>query len=406
MRNYKRIIALGLTFALTIAMMGCGKEEGTVETAKTEMEEGKTGDTEKSEAGETIKIGYVNDLTGDGAGWGVPGMRGAQMAADEINANGGLLGRQIELIIQDGRGDPQDSVNAFNKLIGDGCIAVVGTTTSGPNIAMAPIADAAEIPLVGLGCSNELVTVDESGNIHPYSFRVSCIDNYLGTALGTYLADKGYKTAGILINQGDAYSVGISEAFVKSYEEAGGEVVIQENAYDTDSDFRAQLTNIKAAEPEVFVIPWVYTYVALISQQARELGLDMQYAGTDAWDVFDLGTMANGALEGAFYCGKQTFVSEESLAFKDKYLAAYPEETECGGESLLGWDAVSWLGKAITETNSVVPADIRDYLENTKNYDGLAGEFSVDEFHNLKIELCVYGIENNERTIVDFIGVE
>lgn len=389
MKNYKQIIAVFLVVAMMFGIAACGKAEVSEKKEDT-----------------CIKIGYVNDLTGDGAGWGVPAMRGAQMAVDEINANGGLLGKQVELITQDGRGDPQDSVTAFNKLIGDGCIAVVGTTTSGPNIAMAPITDTVKIPLVGLGCSHESVTVDENGKVHPYSFRVTCIDTYVGTALGKYLAEKGYATAGVLVNQGDAYTVGISEAFVKAYEEAGGKVIIQENAYDTDSDFRAQLTNIKAADPEVFVFPWVYTYAALIAQQAKELGLDMQYVGTDAWDVFDLGTMANGALEGAFYCSKQTFISEESLAFKDKYLKAYPEETECGGESLLGWDAVNWIAKAITEKNSTDPDDIRDYLENTKNYDGLVGEFSVDEFHNLEIELCIYGIENNQRVVKDFIGVD
>lgn len=389
----KKLLACILAFAMLFALAACGT------TGKTET----TGDDGASTT--SIILGYVNDLTGDGAGWGIPGMRGAQMAIDEINAKGGVLGRQVKLLIEDGMGDPQDSVTAFNKLIDAGCVAVVGTTTSGPNIAMAPIADEAGIPLIGLGCSNELVTVDETGNLHPYSFRVTCIDSYMGTALARYLIAKNHKTCGILLNQSDAYSVGVGGAFAAEYKALGGDVIISENAYSTDSDFRAQLTNIKAASPDVLVLPWAYTYVALIAQQAAELGLDIQMAGTDGWDVYNLGEMAKGALEGAFYCTKQLFISKESLAFKDKYLSIYTEETECGGEALLGWDAVQWVCKAIEESGSADPATIRDYLENTKNYEGMIGEFSVNEHHNLELALCICTIENEGRVVTDFIEV-
>lgn len=390
MKNYKSMVAMLLALVMILCVAACGKNE-TVEDG---------------DDSEPIKIGYVNDLTGDGAGWGVPAMRGAEMAVAEINANGGLLGREVQLIVQDGRGDPQDSVTALNKLIGDECVAVVGTTTSGPNIAMAPVADGAEVPLLGLGCSNEQVTVDENGNLHPYSFRLTYIDSFSGEALAKYLYAEGYKTAGVLINQGDAYSVGVTDAFIDAYEAIGGKIVVEEDAYDTDSDFRAQLTNIKAADPEVFVFNWSYTYAALIAQQAKEMGLEMQYAGTDGWDVYNLAEMANGALEGAFYCARATFLSDESLEFKQKYFDAYPEETECGSESLLGCEAINWLAKAITEKNSADPKDIRDYLENTTYYESeLLGDFSVNEFHNLEIELVAYEIKDGERIVRDYISI-
>lgn len=386
----KKLLALLLALVMVASLAACGSSGGS---------------SKGDDPSAPIKLGYVNDLTGDGAGWGIPGMRGAQMAVEQINADGGILGRQVQLLVEDGQGDPQDSVTAFNKLIDEGCVAVIGTTTSGPNIAMAPVADNAKIPLVGLGCSNELVTVDENGNLHPYSFRVTCIDSYMGTALARYLIEKGYKTCGLLINQSDANSVGVAAAIAAEFEELGGKVVISEDAYSTDSDFRAQLTNIKAADPEVFIFPWAYTYAALIAQQAKELGLDMQFAGTDGWAVFNVGEMAKGALEGAFYCNRQLFTSEESLEFKDRYLETYPAETECGSESLLGWDAVQWVCQAISESGTTDSEAIINYLANTKDYTGLIGNFSVDPKHNLEVDLCIWTIEGDGGVITDYIEV-
>ena len=130
-------------------------------------------------AGDTIKIGYVSALSGDTALWGQAGLNGMLLTMEKINAAGGVLGRKIEIIGLDGRGDQQDSGNAYNKLVDEyKVVAVVGTNFSSCNIPMASVADQKKVPLIATAASNELVTVDGNGNLHPYSFRLCFIDSF------------------------------------------------------------------------------------------------------------------------------------------------------------------------------------------------------------------------------------
>ena len=195
MKSMKKIFAVTAAVALLVtSLAGCGS------SAPAGGDSGSTPAGNSGAApsgGDTIKIGYVSALSGDTALWGQAGLNGMKLTAEEINANGGVLGKQIEIIGLDGMGQPMDSVNAYNKLVDEhGVVAVVGTNFSSCNIAMAPVANQKKVPLIATAASNELVTVDESGNLHPYSFRIGFIDSFQGKVLAKYAVEKlGIKSA-------------------------------------------------------------------------------------------------------------------------------------------------------------------------------------------------------------------
>ena len=340
---------------------------------------------------EPIRVGYVSGLTGSGALWGTNGMRGTEIAVDEINAAGGVLGRQIELISMDGKGDPQDSVLAFTKLIDEnGIIACIGTTFSNCNIAMTPIANSRKVPLIATAASSALVTVDENGVLQPYSFRIGFIDPFQGE-VDASLAYKelGLTKAGVIYDMGDSYSTGIAEAFVENFEALGGTIVGNEQARSGDNDFRAQLSKLAKADMEVLFIPWNYNDVVLIAQQAREMGITCQLLGADGWDSSELIEMAPEALEGSYYCARTSFTDPITADFREEYIKRFNEEPH--SESLTGYDSLYWLVQCINEVGSVDTEAIRDALENTTSFEGLMGPMSIDpETHNPDRALSIY----------------
>ncbi len=341
--------------------------------------------------GEPIYVGYIDSLTGAGTLWGTNGLRGTEMAAEEINAAGGVLGRQIKVVSMDGKGDPQDCVLAFNKLIDEyNIVACIGTTYSNCNIAMTPIANAKKVPLIGTAASSALVTVDENGNLQPYSFRIGFIDPFQGE-VDASLAYKelGLKVAGVLYDVGDSCSTGIAEAFMENFKALGGEVANVEQARTGDNDFRAQLSAIAKANVDVLFLPWNYNDVALIAQQARELGITCTMIGADGWDSAELIQMAPDALEGCYYCARTSFNDPITDDFHAKYVEIYNEEPH--SQSLTGYDSLYWLVQCINQTGGLDTEAIRDALENTTHFEGLMGVMSIDPAtHNPDRALSIF----------------
>ncbi len=398
----KKPIALFIALSMAAGLFaGCGKTSPAPASTQ-EAGSGSTAATESAPAsGDTIKIGYVSALSGDTALWGQAGLNGMLLTAEKINAAGGVLGKQIEIIGLDGRGEPQDSVNAYNKLVDEHkVVAVVGTNFSSCNIPIAAVADQKKVPVVATAASNELVTVDENGKLHPYSFRLCFIDSFQGGKMAEYVLNKGMKNAAILINKGDSYSTGVSQYTIDAFQAGGGTIVAKEEGNSGDNDYRAQLTKIAQANPEVLFIPWIYSDVALIAKQARELGLTCQFVGYDGWDSMELGAMAEGALEGAFYCSRPGFSLPEAKAYGDEYQAKFNIGLE--GECLFGNDGLMWIVQCIEEAGSVDPQAIRDRLENTTSFKGLIGEMSVDPAtHNPQRELAIFEIKGNENVFIE-----
>ena len=352
-----------------------------------------------------IRIGYVGALSGDTSLWGQTGLNGLLLTAEKINAEVGVLGKKIEIIGLDGRGEPQDSVNALNRLIDEYQVAaVVGTNFSSCNIPMAAVADRKKVPIIGTAASNELVTVDENGKLHPYSFRMCFIDSFLGTKMGEYALSLDLKRVAFLVNQSDAYSVNVSQYTVDAVQAGGGQVVAQEAAGGGDTEFKPQLTRIGAANPDVLFLPWTNpNTISLIARQARELGLPFRIYGYDGWDSMELPALAAGSLEGQRFGSRIGFNTPEARAYGAEYQAKFNMALEA--ECLFTNDALRWLVQAINEAQSAAPTAIRDRLEGTKSFTGLMGQMSIDpSTHNPSRELAIFEIQGAQEVFLEIFN--
>ncbi len=330
-----------------------------------------------------IKIGYIGDLSGSTAVWGQAGLNGALLTAEEINANGGILGRQVQIVSADGRGQAADSVNALNKLIDqDNVLAVIGTNFSSCNIAMAPIADSKHVPLLATAASNPKVTVDKDGNLLPYSFRIGFIDPFQGEVLANFAYNElNAKTAAVITNMADDYSVGLSTYFENQFTSLGGSIVSKVEGQSGDNDYRAQLSQVAATNPDILMIPWTYKDVAMIANQARELGITATFIGGDGWDSTDLLTMAGAALEGGYYTSQASYANEVTKPFAEAYTAKFGITPET--EALFTHDGLYWIKDAFERAGQIDSVALRDALENTTSFTGLMGEMAIDpKTHN------------------------
>lgn len=350
-----------------------------------------------------ILIGYVGALSGDTALWGQAGLNGMELTAKKINEEGGILGREVKIIGLDGKGVPDDSVTAYKKLVEeDKVCAVVGTNFSSCNIPIAAVADELEVPVIATAASNEQVTVDSDGKLHPYSFRLCFIDSYMGYLAGNYAYNElGLKTCAVIEDITDSYSTSVGNYMVDTFQNLGGELVASEEAQNGDNDFRAQLAKIAAAQPDVLFIPWNYENVCLIAQQARELGIASVLFGADGWDTSELTDLANGSLEGCYYISRPGFNLPEAAAYGEEYSKEYNVDLE--SECLYGNDGVMWIKQAIETAGSDDPKAIRDALENTESFDGLLGHMSVDPAtHNPTRDAAVFTIKDDK---VEYVGI-
>ncbi|MCI9577687.1 MAG: ABC transporter substrate-binding protein [Oscillibacter sp.] len=393
----KKLLSLVLAMLMMASLAACGGDSGSSTGGGGASSGGGSGSSGGSDSG-TIKIGYISDLTGATSLWGQAGLDGAMLAVEDVNAAGGVLGRQIEVVGMDGKGEPADSVSALRKLIEDnGIVASIGTNFSSCNIPMASVADEMKVPILGTATSNELVTIDESGNLHPYSFRMCFIDSFLGTAAGTYAATtKGYKTAALLTVAGNTNSEGVGQFTAEAFEANGGTLVANEQCQESDTDFRAQMSNIAGKNPDVlFIIMNDYSKIALAAQQAREMGLTCQFMGHDGWDSGELASAANGALEGSCFLSRIGFNSEAGKAMSERYQEVYPNkglETEI----LFGYDGVMWVVDAINRAGSADPVAVRDALEATEVFEGLIGTLVMDPAtHNPSMDCAIFECEND-----------
>ena len=371
----KKALALVLAVVMVFALAACGQKKE-----------------------DTIKIGYVGDLSGATALWGNAGKFGAMEAIEEINAAGGVLGKKLELVAMDGKGEAADSVSALRKLITDEhIVAEIGTNFSSCNIPMAAVADELKVPIIGTAASNELVTVDENGNLHPYSFRMCFLDNYIGTVIGTYATkDLGFTKGALLTVQGDTNSESVGQFIKEAFEKNGGTIVSEQQTPGTDLEFRAQLGNFKTADPEIiFVVMNDYAKNAAFAKQAREMEINCMLMGHDGWDSNELPAAAEGTLDGCQNVTRIGFAMPEALAFGEKIVAKYGGtlETEC----LFGRDGVYWIKDAIERAGSADPTAIRDALEATDVFNGLIGTLVMNPADHNPVMACeVFEFQTNE----------
>ena len=331
-------------------------------------------------AADPIKIGEFACLTGKDATFGQSQHKGIQLALEELNAAGGVLGRPIELITDDNQSKPGESATIAKKLISrDKVIAVLGEVTSGRSLEVAPLAQGAKIPMIATGATNPAVT--QKGN---YIFRVCFIDDFQGTVMAKFaLTDLKARKVATLTSVSSAYSVGLAQFFKETFTAGGGTVVAEQKFSEGDKDFRAQLTAIKAANVDAVFVPGYYTEAALIARQARSLGLAMPLFGGDGWESEKLLEIGGDALNNSYYSTHFTPENKEPgvAGFVKKFKARWNGETP-DAYAALGYDALYILVDAIKRAGGTDGPKLREALAATKNFSGASGSTTIDKDRN------------------------
>ena len=351
---------------------------------------GKSGEVAKPE---TIKIGGMAPLTGALAIYGVTTTNGAELAVKEINENGGVLGKKIEYVMLDTKGDSTEAVMAYNKLVDEKVAGIIGEVTSKPTLAVAEVAVQDNMPLITP--TGTQVDITEVG---PNIFRVCFTNPYQGKVLAITSKERlGADTVAVMLNNSSDYSDGIAKAFIEESEKLGMKVMGVEGYSDGDKDFRPQLTKLAAMNPDVILIPEYYEQAALITTQAREVGVKSIFVGSDGWDGIakTLDKSSYSAIENSYFTNHFSMEdqSEKIQNFLKDYRETYKEDPSAF--SALGYDAIYMMKSAIEKAGSTDKQKIVDALKGIE-YDGVTGYLTFDDHNNPIKAVTVLKIENGK----------
>ncbi|HPD80661.1 MAG TPA: ABC transporter substrate-binding protein [Spirochaetales bacterium] len=340
-----------------------------------------------------IKIGGVGPVSGEAATFGQSTKEGCELAVEEWNKAGGLLGNQIKLIFQDDKGDPTEAATVWTKLISqDKVAAIVGTFMSKCSLAGAPISQANKVPMISPTSTNPKVT-----EVGEYIFRACFIDPFQG-AVGAKFAYENLnaRTAACIFDVGNDYTKGLSEFFRDKFIELGGKIVAFEAHATGATDFKAQLTKIIAAKPDVIYISDYYNDVALIAKQARELGYTGPLVGGDGWDSPDLVKIGGKAVENGYFTNhfSKDDPSPQVQEFVKKYEAKFGKTPDA--LAALAYDAMVIMLDAIKRAGSTDPEKIRAALAAT-NIQVVSGMISFDKNRNPIKSAVIIAIKDGQQ---------
>ena len=348
-----------------------------------------------------IKIGLLNEMTGGNATIGTAAANGAKLAIKEINANGGLLGKQIKAVVADNKSEPSESANAMTKLLTqDNVIAVTGTFSSSNAIAAASVAEAIKKPYLVAGATNPKVTVDEkTKTVKKYIYRVCFIDPFQGTVAANFASkDLKVKKAAMLVDNSSDYSKGLAEFFEAAFKKEGGEIVSNEAYLQKDTDFKATLTKIKSKGADILYVPGYYEEVGKIVKQAREMGITVPIIGADGWDSPKLVEIASpSALNDTYFTNHYSVedTSPKAKAFVEAYTKEFGQKPEA--LAVLGYDAVYVLADAIKRANSTEAAKIIEALAATKDFPAISGITTINKTHDADKNAVVIELKDGKQ---------
>jgi branched-chain amino acid transport system substrate-binding protein len=348
-----RLLLLGACGAVLTGLTGCGGGNG-----------------------DAIVVGEYASLTGKEATFGTSSHEGTQLAVEELNAAGGVLGKKIKLITEDDQSKAGEPANVVNKLISkDGVIAVLGEVASSRSLEAAPICQQSSIPMVSPASTNPKVT--ETGD---YIFRVCFIDPFQGTVMANF-ATKSLKAKKVAVftDVKSDYSKGLAKFFKEGFTKAGGTIVAELDFNGGDKDFKGQLTAIKSAAPDAVFLPGYYTDVALIAIQAKQLGLNVPLFGGDGWESQTLIDIGKDAVEGHYFSTHYASDADSPKvkAFVESYKKRY------GGKmpdamAALGYDSAMFLADAIKRAGTTDGPKLRDAMAATKEFDAVTGKMAMN----------------------------
>ena len=360
--NKKWAVLLVAIMIAALAVTGCGQK--AVDKDKTPGQ------------ADVIKIGVYEPLTGTNAAGGQMTLEGIKLA-NQLYPE--LLGKKVELVVVDNKSEKQEAANAVARLVDqDKVNVIIGSYGSSVSMAGGPVAQEAKVPVIGCSPTNPAVTL---GN--EYYFRVCFIDPFQGTVMSNYASQTlKAKTAVIIQDVQQDYSVGLSSYFEKAFKATNGDkAILAKLNYNTgDKDFSAQLTEAKAKNPDVIFAPGNFLECGLMVAKAREMGIKAPMLGGDTWEAQEFLDQVKDFKDIYFsthFTAEQP-VTEESTTFLNEFKKAYPNK-EVNAFAALGYDAYKLALDAITRANSADPQKITDALAQTNDFQGATGIITLDE---------------------------
>lgn len=333
---FKRLLALVVVVVMAASLLaGCG-------------------------GGGTIKIGTIQPISGQVSAYGTQSRDAVQLAVDEINAAGGVLGKKMQVFVEDDEANPEKTVNAFKKLVTqDKIIGLVGALTSKCSLSITKEAQARKVIMISPSSTNDTVT--DAGD---YIFRACYNDSFQGQVVAKFAMDNlKAKNAAIIFDNTNDYSKGLTQNFKQKFEELGGKIVAEESYATGDKDFAAQLTKIKGTNPEVLFIPDYYSTVSLIAKQVRNQGMQIPMLGADGWD--EIANNAGDEVVGCYYSNHYSPDADDKEVkdFVAKYKAKF--NVDPNALAALAYDATYILADAIKKAGSTDPEKIKAAMMQT-----------------------------------------
>ncbi len=407
----KKLISLVLALVLALSLVACSNTSNTDNPGSNTS----NGENSSSELDTTnpIKIGYLAWASGADAYMGLVAIAALEDRIEEINANGGLLGREVQLIWYDISADFSESVNATNKLINqDQVDAIIGPDGSPFAITLGGIVEEAQVPLLP-NCGNAEVTVNDDGSTKPYVFRVAPQNALTSITMAHYAYNEmGVRKVATLTESTNISTVESADEFVKEFEALGGEIVAQESYMLNDTEFRAQITTIAQAEPEYVYMPAAaYKEVCNFAIQLSDMGYSdsIKILGTDAWYNPDALAVAGDALDGCVVVSALDMNSENIAPMVEEFAEKHADlNASLHLYALYAVNALQFLEYAITTAGSTDGPAIKQALEEATGVEMITGgSWHFDEHHDpVGPEFTILSIEEGEAVSLGVYSVE
>jgi branched-chain amino acid transport system substrate-binding protein len=400
----RRAALFGLV-AAALFTLGCEKKKPETPSTPTTPTTSTTPEATPPQDADTILLGEVGSLTGSEATFGLSTKNGVQMALDEVNAKGGITidgkAKKVAVRVYDDQGKPEEAANAVTRLINQDKVAVIlGEVASSNSLAMAPKAQAAQVPMVTPSSTNPKVT-----EVGDYIFRVCFIDPFQGTVMSKFTLDTlKLKNVAILKDNKSDYSLGLSQFYTEHFTKNGGTIVAEEAYSKGDTDFRGQLTKIKSTKPEAIYVPGYYTDVGVIARQAKELGLAVPLLGGDGWESEKLFELGGSAIDGSYFSNH--YSTDDPTPRVQEFIKNYEAKYGAKPDSLgaLGYDAAMVAIEAIKRAGTTAGPKLREELAKTKDHPGIAGTISLDDKRNAVKPAVVLQVKDGKSVYVSTVA--
>ncbi len=392
----KKLMAVALITVLALtSLTGCGGGAA---------DESAEGTQSAAASGDTVKIGVLQPITGGMAAGAAIEIEGIELANSErptVNIGGKDV--TVELVKADNKSDKVEAANAATKLIEQDQVSVIlGSYSSTPSLGAYDVVRNGNVAAVGISCTNPAVT---EGNDN--YFRVCFIDPYQGQVMANYAYNKlGARTAAVTTEQGNDYSVGLAQYFKAEFEKLGG--TVYEAAYQTgDQDFNAQITSLKANNPDIFFVPGNFTEAAMFIKQAKQNGVTVPLLGGDTYEVQEFLDVAGAESEGVEFSAffdPDAELTPLTKEFVQKYRDAN-EGKDPAGVTALAYDAYNLVCDAIEAAGTTDPVAIRDALA-ASDFTGVTGPVKFDENGNPTKAAVIKKVENGKFVFADQVTVQ